>query len=511
MIATVPSLPTVQVRADAQALEAVVESAILDEGIFARLLHCEKRRTAVSGRRSALVVIDCSPLIPVLRASISPLVRQLANTVRMTDSIGWYRNDSHIGILFAELGTSAEEAVQDILLDKVARVIREHLPPQEARQVHLSIHPLSSEAAKSLTDTGGGASSGSGFELLNEELFLKALHTEQRRTERSGRRFVLAVIDVAELLTAGCTATRSTVVDALANSVRATDFAGWYRKEHSAGIIFTEIGEDQGQAVAGALLAKFSAALASVLTIEQINHLSLSFYVFPGDWDTDRQSARSNEILYSDGVPRKKTELRLKRVIDIAGSLAGLVVLSPVFAVIAAGVKLSSKGPVIFRQERVGQYGKRFTFYKFRSMKHGNDDSEHRKFVTKLIEKGESSDGALKIEKDSRVTRIGAFLRKTSLDELPQLVNVLKGEMSLVGPRPPISYEVKNYNLWHRRRLLAAKPGITGLWQVEGRSRVAFNDMVRLDLRYATNWSLGLDIRILLQTPRAVISGEGAR
>ena len=117
---------------------------------------------------------------------------------------------------------------------------------------------------------------------------------------------------------------------------------------------------------------------------------------------------------------------------------------------------------------------------------------------------------AYKLTADPRVTRVGSFLRKTSLDELPQFLNVLKGDMSLVGPRPPLPYEVECYKLWHRARLLAAKPGITGLWQVGGRSRVKFDDMVRMDLRYAASWSLWLDIKILLQTPHAVFSGNGA-
>jgi lipopolysaccharide/colanic/teichoic acid biosynthesis glycosyltransferase len=123
---------------------------------------------------------------------------------------------------------------------------------------------------------------------------------------------------------------------------------------------------------------------------------------------------------------------------------------------------------------------------------------------------GPSQNAVYKIQDDPRVTRVGKFLRKTSLDELPQLINVLKGEMSLVGPRPPIPYELEAYQIWHRRRVLEAQPGITGLWQVNGRSRIKFDDMVRLDLQYARTWSVWLDIKILWQTPRAVLFGAGA-
>ena len=174
---------------------------------------------------------------------------------------------------------------------------------------------------------------------------------------------------------------------------------------------------------------------------------------------------------------------------------------------------------MLFRQRRVGQYGKSFTFLKFRSMYVGNDSSVHRQYVTQLIAgeaqcnpSGDNGDGigVYKLTNDTRITRVGAFLRRTSLDELPQLLNVLKGDMSLVGPRPAIPYEVAAYQTWHRRRVLEVKPGITGLWQVNGRCRIKFDEMVRLDLRYAKNWSPWLDMKILLRTPRAVLVGEGA-
>jgi lipopolysaccharide/colanic/teichoic acid biosynthesis glycosyltransferase len=191
---------------------------------------------------------------------------------------------------------------------------------------------------------------------------------------------------------------------------------------------------------------------------------------------------------------------------------------APIFLVVALAIKTTSKGPVFFRQRRTGQYGKPFVFLKFRSMYVNNDAAVHREYVTKLIagkaEKhasGENGQGVYKLTNDPRISRVGAFLRKTSVDELPQFINVLKGEMSLVGPRPPIPYEVEAYDIWHRRRLLEAKPGITGLWQICGRSRVKFDDMVRLDLQYARTWSPWMDIKILARTPGAVLLGEGAQ
>ena len=200
---------------------------------------------------------------------------------------------------------------------------------------------------------------------------------------------------------------------------------------------------------------------------------------------------------------------------DIIGSALILVMCAPVLLIIALAIKGSSKGPVFFRQRRVGQYGKPFTFLKFRSMYIDNDSSIHQEYVTQLIagqaQRNSSNGngggaGVYKLTNDPRITRVGAFLRRSSLDELPQLWNVLRGEMSLVGPRPAIPYEVAAYQTWHRRRVLEVKPGITGLWQVSGRCQLKFDEMVRLDLRYAKNWSPWLDIKILLRTPRAVLS-----
>jgi lipopolysaccharide/colanic/teichoic acid biosynthesis glycosyltransferase len=194
-----------------------------------------------------------------------------------------------------------------------------------------------------------------------------------------------------------------------------------------------------------------------------------------------------------------------------------LVLLSPLFILISAAIKLTSKGPILFKQERVGQFGARFTFLKFRSMYFKNDSKIHEDYVKEFIagnggppDSEKSLSTLYKLKDDPRVTRLGRLLRKTSLDELPQFINVLKGDMSLVGPRPPVPYEFEAYDRWHRSRLLEAKPGITGLWQVHGRSRTTFDDMVRLDLRYARTCSLWLDLKILLKTPRAVLSGEGA-
>jgi exopolysaccharide biosynthesis polyprenyl glycosylphosphotransferase len=209
----------------------------------------------------------------------------------------------------------------------------------------------------------------------------------------------------------------------------------------------------------------------------------------------------------------KAAYLALKRMLDVVMALGLLILLVPLFAVIALGIKLYSPGPILFRQQRIGKDGKEFTFLKFRSMRHNADTMLHRQHISRQIlenrgPKGESG-ASLKLKDDPRITGLGRILRRTSLDELPQIFNVLRGDMSIVGPRPPIPYEVELYKEWHKQRF-AVLPGITGLWQVEGRNRVNFDEMVRMDMHYIQHMSLWLDLQIILKTPLAMIVGKGA-
>jgi exopolysaccharide biosynthesis polyprenyl glycosylphosphotransferase len=204
-----------------------------------------------------------------------------------------------------------------------------------------------------------------------------------------------------------------------------------------------------------------------------------------------------------------------KRSSDLIIASLALLVLSPLWLLIALLIRLDSRGPIFYKQERVGMDGRVFLFYKFRTMRAGTDDAEHREFQRRYIRgqpdsnQGDDQRPAYKLRADDRVTRLGRILRRTSIDELPQLFNVLRGDMSVVGPRPPIPYEVESYELWHRKRL-DMKPGITGLWQVSGRNRLPFDEMVRMDLYYIENWSLLLDVKIVLQTLPVMWRGEDA-
>jgi len=211
----------------------------------------------------------------------------------------------------------------------------------------------------------------------------------------------------------------------------------------------------------------------------------------------------------SPGLVKQSSGLVIKRALDIVGSLFGLVALSPLFLLITIFVKLESKGPAIFKQTRVGKGCRPFTFYKYRSMNENSDPNPHQKYISELIGGERAQDEVYKLTDDNRVTKVGRILRKTSLDELPQLFNVLKGDMSLVGPRPALPYEVKMYKDWYKDRL-SVTPGMTGLWQVSGRSQKNFDEMVKLDLAYINKWSLWLDIKILLKTFLVVFSRQGA-
>lgn len=215
--------------------------------------------------------------------------------------------------------------------------------------------------------------------------------------------------------------------------------------------------------------------------------------------------------------PLSDAERFVKRVFDISVSILVIVLLTPVWLAVSILIKLDSTGAIFFRQERVGMDGRRFLCYKFRTMETDADENIHREAYLKNIEgvreanAGDEEKPVFgKVRDDPRVTRVGKFLRRTSLDELPQFLNVLRGEMSIVGARPPIPYEVEGYNLWHRKRL-DMKPGITGLWQVSGRNRLPFEEMVRIDLFYIENWSVWLDLKIIVLTLPAILRGDGAR
>jgi lipopolysaccharide/colanic/teichoic acid biosynthesis glycosyltransferase len=352
--------------------------------------------------------------------------------------------------------------------------------------------------------------------LYSQELFRDLLVHERKRSERSNQHFFFVALDIKEVLTS----TRedvevvSHIIRAITVSSREIDIKGWYEDPVCIGIIYTDVGLTGIEQI----LNKIKQNLAGSLHGDLATRIGITYSIFPEEdgkhWTKDRSS---EDILYPpihSQPAQKRVQLFMKRAFDIVAGGMGLLALSPVFLVVALMIKLTSRGPVFFKQERIGYKGIRFRLFKFRSMFENNNPAIHQEFVKKLIagqvNVSETGETSYKIQNDPRVTSIGRFIRKTSIDELPQLLNVLLGDMSLVGPRPPIAYEVEDYEIWHRPRVVEVRPGITGLWQVKGRSKTSFDGMVRMDLEYIHTWSLWLDIKLLLKTPAAAVIGRGA-
>ncbi|MGB0000692.1 MAG: sugar transferase [Candidatus Acidiferrales bacterium] len=358
-------------------------------------------------------------------------------------------------------------------------------------------------------------------ELIAETSFHALLTHERRRAERSRKPFVLMLLELHALHAKSVGASFSErVSSAISGATRETDLIGWYEEGRILAVIFAELNVEENVPVAEFLRSKVETVLRNSVGAKAAAKIVITTHVFPESWNQNGTERPADLKLYpdlSEKSSKKRLPIVVKRGIDVLGSALLLLALSPILAAIALAIKLTSKGPVIFEQERLGQFGAKFKCLKFRTMHTNNDPKIHREYVQSFIagqgKVGDSNGNATvvyKLTNDPRVTAVGRFLRKTSLDEFPQFWNVLRGEMSLVGPRPPVSYEFEMYDYWHRRRVLELKPGVTGLWQVNGRSRTCFDDMVRLDLRYSQTWSLWLDLKILLATPLAVVAGNGA-
>ena len=316
-------------------------------------------------------------------------------------------------------------------------------------------------------------------EMLDEAALHRMIAIERKRTERSKQPFLLMQLGVsAHRSSSKSICALDSIVSALLPSIRETDVIGWYKDQEMIGVIYSGLANDCKNSVMSMILNRVSLALGEALTPDQFRQVSIFLHYFPDDWVDDGPGRPSNPALYPDlnwSSDQRRSATIVKRAMDVFGSALLLILSAPLLAIIAIAIKASSKGPVLFRQLRVGQYGRLFTFYKFRTMRVDNDSNIHREYVTKFIASQApkqpstaDGEGVYKLTNDTRITRMGKLLRRSSLDELPQFFNVLKGEMSLVGPRPPIPYELEAYQTWHRRRVLDAKPGITGLWQVTG-------------------------------------------
>lgn len=373
------------------------------------------------------------------------------------------------------------------------------------------IYSQKTAVANILNDNGLDDILGLEGKVLPKIYFLNYLRIEKRRAERSKTPLSIVLFSFQENGTkVGPKAYTQKFLNYLDQITRETDIKG-YIDEGKIGLLLPDTDEKGVKLCAEKIIQGNGYIPLSVITATYPDHIFQELL---------RQGENQPNLFpfyLEDSIKPLRFQRALKKVIDILGALTGIILFSPIMLIIALAVKINSPGPIIFKQTRLGLKGRRFPFYKYRSMYLNMDDRIHREYVSNLIEgqlekinQGAQGNPFFKIKDDPRVTRVGKIIRKLSIDELPQFFNVLKGEMSLVGPRPPIPYEIEKYKLWHLRRILEMKPGITGLWQVSGRSKTTFDEMVRLDLRYVQNWSIRLDLKILFKTIKEVIHPQGA-
>jgi lipopolysaccharide/colanic/teichoic acid biosynthesis glycosyltransferase len=355
--------------------------------------------------------------------------------------------------------------------------------------------------------------------VISETSFRATVIRERKRMERCNLAMILLIIELKNNKTPNSSAVWDDLSRALSAIKSDIDILGWFEHRTTLGLIVPDIDPSMLTPWCEQLEIRVRKELTERFDDDSLSRLSVRLRVSPEPMRaTEQQYESVDPFLYPDLHSSRVGMVNydmIKRCLDITGSLTLLILLSPLLLFIASLVKVTSRGPVLFRQIRIGQMMKPFMICKFRSMYVGSDHGIHHNYVSWFINSSSktqelSKNKVFKLINDPRITPIGQWLRKTSLDELPQLWNVLVGEMSLVGPRPPLWYELRQYQPWHRHRVLEAKPGVSGLWQVSGRSRTTFDEMVRLDLRYARTRSLWTDVKILLATPMAVISGKGA-
>lgn len=360
-------------------------------------------------------------------------------------------------------------------------------------------------------------------ELLSSSEFKEALYREKSRSNRTFRPFTCLTFKISTSI--GDQPRYEKALVALASiaheNVRSYDVKGWHKNQSDlgVGVILCDTLPDRSRRVIEIINQHFQQALKSKkISMNGEFRLTCDIWSYPNETAPHVETADSAHLQSGFTTvrcedcsnPCSYTIPFWKRGFDIVGALVGLTVLSPLFLVVAALIKLVSPGPVFYKQVRIGYQGKRFDMLKFRTMHTNSDPSIHEQYVKQLIkesqaEEDHSTKPMKKIENDPRIIPFGNILRKSSIDELPQLFNVLKGEMSLVGPRPAIPYEFEEYKCWHKMRVDTI-PGMTGLWQVMGKNDISFKDMVRLDIKYARNISLWLDLKILLMTPVTIFS-----
>ena len=332
--------------------------------------------------------------------------------------------------------------------------------------------------------------------------FRTILQKEQARANRFGHNFTLLAVDLGNRVRDDLLV--CSVIQILTKRIRLIDEVGWLNKAN-IGVLLPNTNREGAQI--------FIDEIQKIMDQEhfvphkiKICHYSIKSPLIEENNEDNKQNKKNCNFFVFKNIPI------WKNVLDLAGSILGVFLLSPLMIFIGIAIKINSKGPILFKQIRIGYGEKPFRILKFRTMEDNANDSIHKEYLFNLIQdKADKNDNnRYKLKDDPRVTSVGRILRKWSLDEMPQLFNVLAGDMSLVGPRPEPFYAKSAYRHWYHTRTMITKPGVTGLWQVEARSQVKFEEMVRLDIRYCQSMSLIHDLKLLFRTFRAVLSRNGA-
>jgi lipopolysaccharide/colanic/teichoic acid biosynthesis glycosyltransferase len=486
-------------------------SIIYSHREFREIIHRECIRAVRYHSRFSLAVFEVGT-----RDENSVLIRQFVRTMhrrfRDTDEIGWYRR-GQIGVMMPF--TPLEGARQ--LAEHVSEIISSLVspPPFTIYSYPSDNWPKRHRLEKFLTYLNVFANAGRPFALSTPKSneFHSLMARERGRADRNGNIFSLIIFRMANL-PPGISVQRRLLVS-LGSRLRDIDEYGWYDDRHLGAIIPYASGKNAQRIAEG-----ICRDLALPATDE-----TFIVYTYPESWFSDQLadlSLKPAPVLQQEPLvsttpagppsvcPSNDTSFLYrplpiwKRMLDLTVSLTALITLSPFFLFALILIKLVSPGPVIFRQERIGHMRRAFTLFKFRTMEVGTDVDAHARHMRKLIVKDSESRPLSKLEDSMRIIPYGRLLRATCIDELPQFFNVLRGEMSMVGPRPCLAYEADEYQRWHARRFDSV-PGMTGLWQVRGKNRTTFKEMIRLDISYTQNLSLWLDLKIIFLTPVAII------
>jgi lipopolysaccharide/colanic/teichoic acid biosynthesis glycosyltransferase len=517
---------------------------------FHRRLFEERHRALRYESPLSLITVSLDGFAGETRNLLFQGMEQFTHRKRSSDYTGWFASD-RIGLILPDTDTPEARKVEDRLRTSLLNI--KGLNGSRKALDNGMISVMKPWRVQEERPRGENGKRWEPFPLNgrgpNDNLCLR-LREERNRSDRSNKTFSVVLFSTREVEGGQAWQAILHSIEQFSRSSRLSDYWGWYDHDR-LGLVLPETMEEGARRVTSRFMdylrdsrsARFRKSclredFLSVLEYPKVLKKNVFFNLAGNDIhgspqpETQGSDGRDREAaahfegdaafceqISSTGGRRGKPfvhrmEKASRRGLDLALIFCGALFVIPIMILVSLLVKFTSRGPVLFRQSRVGQHGVPFNFLKFRTMYHNCDQAVHREYATQFVRneaEPQKKDGHeyYKLLNDKRITPLGAFLRKTALDELPQLINVIRGEMSLVGPRPPIDYEVEKYQTWQLRRVLEVKPGITGLWQVVGRSTTTFNEQVRLDLQYVQRQSVWMNLWLLFKTIKVVLMRKG--